>query len=36
MYGSCVQIVEYNAFGVDTLKLDKQKLIGFLQGKIPL
>ncbi|XWS35897.1 hypothetical protein CRYUN_Cryun20dG0036300 [Craigia yunnanensis] len=26
-------IVEYNAFGVDTLKLDKQKLIGFLQEK---
>ena len=35
MCGSCMQIVEYNAFGVDTLKLDKQKLIGFLQGKIP-
>ncbi|XVE77275.1 hypothetical protein DITRI_Ditri13aG0049200 [Diplodiscus trichospermus] len=26
-------IVEYNSFGVDTLKLDKQKLIGFLQEK---
>ncbi|XP_022734043.1 histone-lysine N-methyltransferase ATX3-like isoform X3 [Durio zibethinus] len=26
-------IVEYNAFGVDTLKLDKRKLIGFLQEK---
>ncbi|KAL4367209.1 hypothetical protein GQ457_05G000890 [Hibiscus cannabinus] len=26
-------IVEYNAFGVHAMKLDKQKLIGFLQGK---
>ena len=29
-----LQILEYNAHGVDPLKLDKQQLVGFLRGKI--
>lgn len=28
-----LQIAEYNAHGADAVKLDKQQLLAFLQGK---